>query len=171
MYLSDSESRALVGSSRMRISGSCRNTRASAKRWRSPPDSRTPRTSPDPGLETAGQMLHEPLAEARPEGPFDFIAARFPLEAVHEVVDRSVSLKRSASWVMIRSSAAAWADRTPALVGRRRGCVLRLASRSRGIRSTSVDLPAPDLPTMAVCDRHGMSRSTPLSTSSSVSSA
>ena len=66
---SDSESRLEVASSRIRIGASARKARAMATRWRSPPESLTPR-SPTMRLVALGQRLDE-VVGARELGRLD----------------------------------------------------------------------------------------------------
>ena len=140
---SDSGSRALVTSSRIRSLGRRISARASAIRCRWPPESRAPLVA-DHRLHAVGQLRHE-RARLRPSaGPRDLaltvggIAQGQVLE--HAVVEQD-QLLRHVAHLLRQACRSIWARSTPSI--RIRPASGRCRPSTRSIR---VVLPAPDSP-------------------------
>jgi len=96
MSRSDSVSRLLVASSRMRIRGSARIARAMVRRWRCPPDSFTPALA-NQRLVSISHLADEFVSVSGLRGPGDF-RLRCAASAIGDVFgNRSIKQKVSCS--------------------------------------------------------------------------
>src|SRR5216683_238629 len=149
MAASLSESRLEVASSRIRIRGSARIARAIETRWRSPPESFTPRSPTSVSYPCSNRRTKSSQWAMRPAASISCPVAWGRANAMFSAIvpsNRKLSCNTTPSWRRYSASRTVARSRWSTTIRPARG---RLNASTRLIR---VLLPAPDDPTRAVVE-------------------